>query len=242
MIKLLTVFIPAYNEEENLEHCVHTLEHVLEKLGTPFEILIINDASLDQTGALAEGFAQQDPRVRVVHHSRNLGIGGGFCSAVENALGDWLLLVPADLAMDPDDLHLYLETASRADVVVGLRSNLDDYSFFRKLVSWFNIHMIRLLFGMKEHQFQYISMYRLFVLREMKIEYWRSAFFLAEVLIKARALGYRLVEVKIRYIPRRAGKATGVHGAAIYYAVRDMLHFWLRWNLLGAKDTARAKP
>jgi len=242
MIKLLTVFIPAYNEEENLKHCVHTLEHVLEKLGTPFEILIINDASLDQTGALAEGFAQQDPRVRVVHHSRNLGIGGGFCTAVENAMGDWLLLIPADLAMDPDDLHLYLETASRADVVVGLRSNLDDYSFFRKLVSWFNIHMIQLLFGMKVRQFQYISMYRLVMLREMKIEYWQSAFFLAEVLIKAKALGYWLVEVEIRYIPRRAGRATGVRGTAICHTVRDMLHFWLRWNLLGAKDTARAKP
>ena len=242
MIKLLTVFIPAYNEEENLKHCVHTLEHVLEKLGTPFEILIINDASIDQTGAVAEGIAQQDPRLRVVHHSRNMGIGGGFCTAVENALGDWLLLVPADLAMDPDDLHLYLETASRADVVVGLRSNLDDYSFFRKLVSWFNIHMIQILFGMKERQFQYISMYRLVMLREMKIEYWRSAFFLAEVLIKARALGYRLVEVEIRYIPRRAGRATGVRGTAIYHTVRDMLHFWLRCNLLGAKDAAHAKP
>jgi glycosyltransferase involved in cell wall biosynthesis len=239
MIKLLTVFIPAYNEEANLEGCVYSLETVLEKLGTPFEILIVNDGSLDHTGAVAEGFAQQDPRVRVVHHPHNLGIGGGFCTAVEKALGDWLLLIPADLAMDPDDLHLYLGAALQADVVVGLRSNRDDYSFFRKLVSWLNIHMIQFLFGMKEHQFQYISMYRLVVLREMKIEYWRSAFFLAEVLIKAKALGYRLVEVEIRYIPRHAGRATGVHGAAIYHTVRDMLNFWLRWNLLGAKDTAR---
>jgi glycosyltransferase involved in cell wall biosynthesis len=239
MINLLTIFIPAYNEEDNLVRCVQSLEPVLETNGTPFELLIVDDASLDQTWAVAERIAAQDNRIRVLRHAENLGMGGGFCTAVEHALGDWLLLIPADLAMNPDDLHLYLEAASRADVVVGLCSNRDDYSLFRKLVSWVNIHLIQLLFGMKESQFQFICMYRMAVLRRMKVEYWHSAFFLAEVLIKAKNLGHRLVEVEIRYIPRLAGKATGIRGAAIYKTVRDMLHFWLRWKLLGISDFAR---
>ncbi|NTW09602.1 MAG: glycosyltransferase family 2 protein [Anaerolineaceae bacterium] len=232
MTALLTVFIPAYNEGENLERCIVSLELVLEKTGTSFEILIVDDASCDRTGDIAERFVHQDQRVRVLHHPKNLGIGGSFCTAVKHAYGDWLILIPADLAMNPDDLPIYLAAASQADVVVGLRSNRDDYSFFRKLVSWINIHLIQLLFGMRERQFQFISMYRLAVLRAIKIEYWHSAFFLAEVLIKAKALGYRLVEVEIRYLPRRLGRATGVHGAAIFNTMRDMFHFWLRWNLL----------
>ena len=239
MITLLTVFIPAYNEQENLERCVQAISFALEKSGTPFELLIVNDTSLDQTGSVAELLVQHDARVRVVHHSHNLGIGGGFCTAVENARGDWLILIPADLALDPTDLHLYLEAALQADVVVGLRSNRDDYSPFRKLVSWINIHLIQLLFGMKERQFQFISMYRVAVLREMQIEYWRSAFFLAEILIKAKGLGKRLVEVQIRYIPRRAGQASGVHGMTILYSVHDMFHFWLRWIRLGAEGASR---
>jgi glycosyltransferase involved in cell wall biosynthesis len=239
MITLLTVFIPAYNEEDNLKGCVIAVESALEKKGIQFEILVVDDASRDQTGAIAEGIILQDTRVRVVHHQQNLGIGGGFCTAVEKAQGDWLLLIPADLAMDLNDLHLYLEAAAQADVVVGLRSNLDDYSPFRKLVSWINIHLVRLLFGMKERQFQFISMYRLSVLRAMQIEYSHSAFFLAEVLIKAKAMDKRLVEVEIRYIPRRAGRATGVSNTAIVYTIRDMFHFWLRWVRFGAKGVIR---
>jgi glycosyltransferase involved in cell wall biosynthesis len=239
VITLLSVFIPAYNEQDNLEACVSTLIPTLEKNGVPFEILIVNDASLDQTGEVAERIARQDARVRVVHHTQNLGIGGGFCTAVEKAQGDWLLLIPADLALDPADIHLYIEAAMEADVVVGLRSNRDDYSFFRKLVSWVNIQLIRLLFGMKLRQFQFISLYRLAVLRQMKIKYWHSAFFLAEVLIKAKALGKHLVEVKIRYLPRQAGRASGVRGGIILYTIWDMLHFWLRWIRVGAEGVVR---
>lgn len=235
MITLLTVFIPAYNEQDNLDKCVHALIPSLENTRTPFEILIVDDASSDQTGDIAEQLAQQDPRIRAVHHTHNLGIGGGFCTAIEKAHGDWLLLIPADLAVDVADIHLYLDAAAQADVVVGLRSNRDDYSLFRKLVSWVNIQLIRFLFRMAQHQFQFISMYRLEVLRQMKIEYWRSAFFLAEVLIKAKALGKHLVEVEIRYIPRKAGRATGISGGAIFFTLRDMLHFWLRWVRYGPK-------
>ena len=235
MINLLTVFIPAYNEQDNLDTCIHELIPSLENTGTPFEILIVNDASSDQTGDLAEQWAQRDERIRVVHHTHNLGIGGGFCTAVEKAHGDWLLLIPADLALDVADIHLYLDASEQADVIVGLRSNRNDYSFFRKLVSWLNIQLIRFLFKMPQHQFQFISMYRLVVLRKMKIKYWHSAFFLAEILIKAKALGKCLVEVEIRYIPRKGGRATGVRGGAIFITLRDMLRFWLRWVRYGPK-------
>jgi hypothetical protein len=58
-------------------------------------------------------------------------------------------------------------------------------------------------------------------------------------LIKAKGLGKRLVEVQIRYIPRRAGQASGVHGMTILYSVHDMFHFWLRWIRLGAEGASR---
>ena len=57
-------------------------------------------------------------------------------------------------------------------------------------------------------------MYRTEVLRRMRIEYWRSAFFHAETIIKAKALGYRLVEVEIGYVPRASGQATGAQAEA----------------------------
>lgn len=224
----LSVLIPAYNEEAGLARSVDLLLSQLTGWDITFEILIINDASRDRTGEIADELARRFLGVRVVHHPTNRGIGGGFLTGVAEAQGQWLILIPADLAMDPAELHKYLQAAKDADVVVGVRSDRSDYSGWRLLVSWLNIRLIQRLFAMPQRQFNYISMYRLSVLRGMRIEYWRSAFFHAETLIKARDMGCRLVEVEIHYVPRTSGRATGAKAGLIIRTVRDMALFWFR--------------
>jgi glycosyltransferase involved in cell wall biosynthesis len=224
----LTVVIPAFNEEKNLFPSVMAL---IEKLSTSvpsFELLVVDDASHDRTGAIADQLASSDPRVRVFHHPQNRGIGAGFVTGVRNARGEWFMLIPADLAMDLDELRKYFNAARNADVVVGLRSDKSDYTILRRLVSWSNIMLVRLLFGMRERQFQYISLYRTWILQEMDIEFSSSAFFWPEILIKAKSKGHRLTEVEIHYIPRQCGQATGADPKLILLTVRDMIYFWLR--------------
>lgn len=234
MNPFLTIFIPAYNEEENLCRCVEVALGKMEEWETPVEILIVDDGSQDKTRELCDELARRIPCVRSFHHPVNRGIGGAFLTAREQAQGEWLILIPADLALYPDELRHYLGAASGADIVVGLRSDRSDYTVLRRLVSWTNIRLIQILFGMKERQFQYISMYRTQALRQIEIEYWRSAFFLAEILIKARELGFRLVEVEIRYAPRLTGKPTGAKALLILKTVRDIGAYWsrLQWRKL----------
>ena len=228
----VTVFIPAYNEAGNLAHCVEVVLAKTDELGVDAEILIVDDCSQDGTSLLADELSRQYERVRCTHHARNLGIGGAFCTALGQACGEWMILIPADLALHPGELGRYFEAAPRADIVVGLRSDRSDYTWPRRLVSLTNIHLIQTLFGMKLRQFQYISMYRLDVLRQIDIEYWRSAFFLAEILIKARDLGCRLVEVEIRYAPRLSGKPTGAKVKLVVLTVADIFRFWIRWKFI----------
>lgn len=236
----LSVVIPCYNEELNIPNTVPLLSDKLATLVPSFELLLVNDASRDATGQLIDSLASQDAGLRAFHHPQNRGIGGGFVTGVRHARGDWFMLIPADLALDVNELHKYFDATPRADIVVGLRSNKDDYSFVRRLVSWTNITLIRVLFGMKERQFQYISLYRMEILRKIRIEYAASAFFFAEALIKAKGLGYRLTEVEISYMPRRAGKATGANPRAVINTLRDVLSFWLRWMTLGPRRAALA--
>ena len=225
--------MPAYNEEAGMARNVGLLVSRLAQLDVSFEILIVDDGSSDRTGAIADELAAADPRVRAIHHPANRGIGGGFISGVAVATGEWLILIPADLALDLAELGKYLDATRGADVIVGIRSDRSDYSGYRLLVSWINIRLIQILFGMKERQFNYISMYRLTVLQRMKIEYWRNAFFHAETIIKAKTLGYRLVEVEISYVPRASGQPTGARPKLLIRTVRDMLRFWVRWVLRG---------
>lgn len=225
MNPLLTVFVPAYNEQDNLEKSVKAIAGKLREMGVSFEILIVDDGSRDRTFEIAEGLQGELPEVRATRQAHNLGVGGAFLTAVREARGEWLILIPADLAMDISEICTYLDHREGADVVVGMRSNRSDYTFLRKIVSWANINAVRMLFGIKLHQFQYISMYRTDFLRSIKIQYWRSAFFLPEVLIKARDQGRRLVEVEICYAPRVSGEATGAKMMLILRTMRDMIAY-----------------
>ncbi len=150
---------------------------------------------------------------------------------------------PVSLTLDPDELRRYIEAAPAADIVVGLRSDRSDYTLLRHIISWTNIHILQTLFGIRLRQFQYISMYRTEVLRAIQIEYAGSAFFLAEILIKAHALGKRLVEVEIHYAPRLTGTPTGAKMLLVLLTVRDIIFFWLRWVRLGpVRASQPSKP
>jgi glycosyltransferase involved in cell wall biosynthesis len=225
---MLTFLVPAYNEAAGLAETINSLLAQAQTLGIAAEILIVNDASADGTGAVAEGLAARHSAVRVVHHPQNRGIGGGFMTGAREARGEWLMLIPADLALDPAEIRAYLAAAPAADIVVGNRSDMRDYAPFRLLVHYANITLIRWLFRVPLHQFQYICLYRLSLLRALEIEYWHSAFFHAEILIKAHRRGARLVEVPIRYVPRTSGRATGASWRAIRNTLRDMFTFWWR--------------
>lgn len=242
----LTVFIPAYNEGSGLAACVAVVSARVAELGVSAEILIVDDGSRDATPRLADELAAAptappQPVVRVVHHPVNRGIGAAFATGVAQAAGEWLILIPADLAMDPADLGKYLAASAQADVVVGNRSDVRDYSGFRRLVHFANIALLRRLFGSPLHQFQYISLYRLDTLRQMDLEFTGSAFFLAEILLKAQALGARLVEVAIAYVPRQTGQATGARWGQITATLTDMARFWWRWVRLGPAAAARRR-
>jgi glycosyltransferase involved in cell wall biosynthesis len=234
----LTVLMPAYNEASGLAQSAGLVLAKLREMAIPAELLIVDDCSRDGTAEIADALAAAEADVRVIHHPENRGIGGGMVTGFAAARGEWLILIPADLALDLDELNKYWDAAQQADIVVGIRSDRSDYDLMRKVVSWVNIRAIQVLFGMRQRQFNYISMYRLDALREMRIEYWHSAFFYAEIMIKATALGRRLVEVDIQYVPRGSGEATGAKPAFILRTMTDMLRFWLRWVLMGPKGAA----
>jgi glycosyltransferase involved in cell wall biosynthesis len=237
----LSVLIPAYNERAGLAQSVEAVKARLGALNVDWEILIVDDGSRDGTGQIADALAVDVPHLRALHHAKNQGIGAAFKTGVAQARGEWLILIPADLALDPEELRKYLDAARSVDVVVGNRSDISDYSSFRRLVHNANIRLIQVLFQMPLHQYQYISMYRLATLNEMDIEYTGSAFFLAEILIKARALGARLAEVDIRYLPRRTGQATGARWRQIVITLRDIGRFWWRWAWLGPVTASRRR-
>jgi glycosyltransferase involved in cell wall biosynthesis len=221
--------MPVYDEAEQLEPSIDRLLPALEALGRPFEVVLVDDGSRDATPAIVDRLAARDARVRAVHHATNRGVAAGIATAIREARGAFFILIPADLAMEPEDLQAYVAASGNADIVAGYTGPRSDYTAYRRLVSWLNGTLLRTLFGMPIRNFNYIHLYRLSLLRAVRPELTGSAIMYAEIFVKAKLRGARIVQVPVRYRPRAAGRATGARLSLILRTGRDMVRLWLRY-------------
>lgn len=132
------VVIPTYNERENLPRLVPA---VLEK-HPHLEVLVVDDASPDGTGEIAESLARETGRVRILHRTGKLGLGTAYVAGFEYALSrdyDHVLQMDADFSHRPQDLPQLLEAIDTADLVIGSRNipggRVENWSLLRRFIS-----------------------------------------------------------------------------------------------------------
>ncbi len=226
----LTVIVPVYNEKEGLKNNILLINEKISQHVSNFETLIVNDGSTDGSGKIAEDLAKSKKyNIRVIHHPKNFGPGSGVHTGIKEARGEFIVFIPADIAIDLDQFNRYLDASKKADIVVGLRSDRKDYSLARKINSYIYIWMIKILFGMKQKQFNYVHMYKKEIFNRINIES-KTVFITAEILIKARDLGHLIEEVNINYIPRETGIASCGKVSVILNTFLDLISFWCRWR------------
>jgi undecaprenyl-phosphate 4-deoxy-4-formamido-L-arabinose transferase len=132
----VSVVIPVYNEQENLEALFTRLTAVMDKLGKPYEILFTNDGSRDRSGAMLEEFHKRRPgQVRFIDFNGNFGQHMAIMAAFERVRGEVVVTLDADLQNPPEEIPKLLAAIEAGhDVVGGYRKNRHD-SFFRKYAS-----------------------------------------------------------------------------------------------------------
>ena len=112
---MLSIVFPAFNEAENLKRFPTEVTPVFEALGEPYEIVIVDDGSTDATAAVAETLG---PKVRVVRHPRNLGLGAAVRTGIQAATGDLVVTMDTDLTFAPTLVKDLLERYRKGDVDV----------------------------------------------------------------------------------------------------------------------------
>ncbi|HEX6537375.1 MAG TPA: glycosyltransferase [Gemmatimonadaceae bacterium] len=134
---LVSVVIPVYNEEANLPALAPRLLGVLDGLGRPYEVILVDDGSRDRSLAILEGLAERWPdRVRVVELSRNFGQHPAILAGFEIARGDVVVTLDADLQNPPEEIPKLLALTDQGyDVVGGVRQQRRD-TLFRRAASW----------------------------------------------------------------------------------------------------------
>jgi len=202
--KEISVIFPAYNEEENIEVCVLIAYHILKELVKDFEIVIINDGSIDKTGQICLGLEKNLPKVRIINKEKNEGYGYALRDGFKRARFDLVFFSDADRQFDIINLRDLLKYIDDYDIVVGFRKNRQD-SFKRKFLSWGYNVLVRLLFGIEVHDID--CAFKLFnkrIFNKIKVES-QHYFVNTEILAKARLFGFTIKEVGVTHFPRVDG-------------------------------------
>lgn len=128
---MLSIILPAYNEEQNIERTAKTLSGLLEKEGIPFELLFISDGSADGTYEEVCRLAKRDKRVRGAEFSRNFGKEAAIFAGLELALGDACIVMDCDLQHPPEVIpEMYRLWQEGFEVVEGIKKSRGKESIF----------------------------------------------------------------------------------------------------------------
>ncbi len=228
-IDQLSVFLPAYNEEDNLERTVANVIENLKQNVSLWEIVIVNDGSKDKTGKIADSLAKKDKRITVIHHHPNRGYGAAFKSGLYGCKYPWISFIDSDGQFDFKEISRFIKTQQKtsADMVIGYYLGRKVH-FTRKLNSKIWQFIVYLLFGLNVRDidcgFKLIS--RKVVDTIPRLESERGAFISSEFLIKAQKAGFKIVEIGVQHYPRQFGEATGAKLNVIVQSFVDIFRLW----------------
>ena len=211
----LSVFFPMWNEENYIDRAIDAAREECEELIrsgeiADYELIVVNDASTDDTGVIADKLAANDPRIRVVHHDVNRKLGGSMKSGFAAAEGDLVLYTDADLPFDMHDVHraIRLLRYYDADVVSAYRFDRTGEGYVRTVYSFFYNMLVRVLFGVRMRDINFaFKLCRMHIFEHVTLKS-EGSFIDAELVVRAKKLGYTVVQFGTDYFPRTRGVST----------------------------------
>lgn len=214
----LSICIPAFNEAEALVHTLPEIARAAERFAESSQIVLVDDGSGDGTADVA---APSGSDLTVLRHARRRGVGAALRTAFAAADQPFVFFISADGQFDPDDLERLIPLLEKADVIVGYPERRVE-SGVRLAVSRLYHLGIALLFGLRMRNINSIKLLRREVADRIDLRA-EGPLLDAELLIRARAAGFRLAEHPVRHYPRRAGTPGGASRRAIAHTARELL-------------------
>lgn len=224
----LSVVVPAYNEQGLVADSVRRLHACLTALAISFEIIVVNDGSRDRTAEIVDEITRELPTVVAIHQD-NQGIGGAFRTGSARAKGEYIILWPADMPAETEDLAPYARALGQADVIVGVRRARLGYTPMMRWNSWLYLQLTRWLFDLKVRDVNWIHAYRRQRLLGIRLTQ-RGIPMLAEALVRLRDGGATFREVDVDMKVRSAGVASASRWRVMWRTLSGLVRFWWQWR------------
>lgn len=220
----LSFVFPMYNEIGNIENCVAEALATGQRLTNDLEIVIVDDASTDGSGVLADRLAERHPELKVIHHAQNRKLGGALRTGFAAAMKEWVLYIDSDLPIVMDDALGAVPLTQNADMVIGNRQGRAE-GLRREVMSWVYNRLIRVLFGLKVHDVNFaFKLFRRAILNHITLQS-EGSFIDAELLIETRRAGFTIAEIPLQYHERVAGVSTLASSSVVRTILRELLAY-----------------
>jgi glycosyltransferase involved in cell wall biosynthesis len=226
----LSAFFPAYNDQHTIEGIVRTAAEEMRKVTDDFEVLVVDDGSKDNTGAILDRLTKELPYLRVIHHERNLGYGAALISGFRNAKKDLIFYTDGDGQYDVREMHnLLAELRPNIDLVNGYKVKRSD-AWYRIWIGAAYRRTIRFAFNLSIRDVDCdFRLFRRYVLDTISLES-KSGVICVEMAKKFELAGFCMAEIPVSHYPRLHGRSEFFRFRHIAHTLRGLLKVW--WILV----------
>lgn len=227
-IESVSVVIPAYNEEETIEKVVKDALKNLSFISKNYEVVLVDDGSVDNTGKIIDQLSEKNKKVRAIHHKVNQGFTGAIKTSLKSANHDLVFLAPADGQFDFKELARFVKTINGYDAAIGYRIKNDE-TFIRKFNSKVFHLLCKVLLDINLKEISTVSMWRKSMLDSLTIDSsQKSAMLLPEIISKAIKKDFKFTEVPIHWHERKGGKSKGANPTVIVKTFIEMFRLSIK--------------
>ena len=205
----LSIFMPAFNEEGNITTTIIDARSSAKAVARDYEIIVVDDGSRDRTAEVVGELAKHDSDIRLVKHPNNRGYGAAVKTGLKACQKDWIFFTDSDGQFRYDELPKFVNASSKYDLVIGYRKKRMD-PFHRVFVAQVLLKIWNfVLFGLTVRDVD--CAYKLFSrqVRDAIHLDTESAITVTEFIVKAKALGFRIIQLPVIHYPRKFGQQTG---------------------------------
>ncbi len=224
----ISVFFPAYNDARTIGKIVNDAVLTLESIGNDYEVIVVNDGSMDNTGEVLSELKKKNSRIKVIHDLRNRGYGGALKTGFSNSTKDLVFYTDGDGQYDVRELTLLLALMKDGvDVVNGYKISRAD-SFYRIIMGKIYYWMVRLIFNLRLKDITCdFRLIRRFVFDKIKLES-NSGAICVEMMKKIQDAGYMIQEVPIHHYPRMHGRSQSFTFLNLFKMILELIRLWLK--------------
>src|SRR6185436_12152084 len=222
----LSIFFPAYNDSGTIASMVIRAVQAASELTPDYEVIVVNDGSVDATPQIVDELARTYPQVRAVHHPKNRGYGGALQTGFRSATKEFIFYTDGDAQYDPAELAvLWARMTPAADLVNGYKISRSD-PWHRVVIGRVYHHFVSLLFGLSVRDVDCdFRLMRRSIFEKINLEK-SSGVICLEMMKKIEDAGFRIVEVPVHHYHRAFGKSQFFNFPRIFRTAVDVLRLW----------------